>query len=239
MVGRQALHGYPPATKENPPCTRHPRRTLIACTAALLLVPLASRLAAAVTLEQDISREDPKFNCAIAVLTVGRDGNVYLSSIVQNGGYILRVSRDGTHKLGGDAVYAMANATANAAGVIASANGHFNHSVNLYDRNIKQFAACNEFLVNDKAGWDAPGALRRGQAAISTASTSTAYVSCASVPPAGWCRCTRFRKKRRHGTSVSARPSRRFIFTPKTARSAVSDSTARCGGRRKPRARSP
>ena len=109
-----------------------------------------------------ISREDPKFNCASAVLTVGRDGNVYLSSVVHDGGYILRVSRDGQRKLGGDAVYAMANATANAAGVVASANGHFNHSVNLYDRNFKQFAACNEFLVGDKVGWDAPARVEAG-----------------------------------------------------------------------------
>lgn len=219
---------------------RTTRHAPVAFTAALLLGSLAWRhAAAAVTLEQDISREDPKFNCASAALTVGRDGNVYLSSIVQNGGYILRVSRDGTKKLGGDAVYAMANATANAAGVIASANAHFNHSVNLYDRNFKQFAACNEFLVNDKAGWDAPCASRRGPAAISTASTSTGSASCASVPPARCCRCTRFSKRRRPGTSVSARPSRRSISTPKTAHCGVSDSTARCGGRGKYRACSP
>ncbi len=138
------------------------RYALAAFTAALLLAPPASRHAAAVTLEQDISREDPKFNCASAVLTVGRDGNVYLSSVVHDGGYILRVSRDGQRKLGGDAVYAMANATANAAGVVASANGHFNHSVNLYDRNFKQFVACNEFLVGDKEGWDAPARVEAG-----------------------------------------------------------------------------
>ncbi len=135
---------------------RTTRHTLAAFAAALLLAPLATLHAApAVTLEQIISREDPKFDCAGAVLTVGRDGNVYLSSSVQ-GGYILRVSRDGGQKLGGDAVYAMFNATANTAGVIASANAHFNHSVNLYDRNVKQFAACNEFLVSDTVGWDAP-----------------------------------------------------------------------------------
>ena len=116
----------------------------------------------AVRLEQIVSREDPKFHCADARMTVGRDGNVYLSSNDQHGGYILRVSRDGSQKLGGDAVYMMANATANAAGVIASANAHFNHAVNLYDANFKQFAACSEFLVGDKEGWDAPARVEAG-----------------------------------------------------------------------------
>jgi outer membrane protein assembly factor BamB len=126
---------------------------------ALLAVALPAR---AVTLERIVSREDPKFNCAAAVMTVGRDGNVYLSSVIQDGGYILRVSRDGTQKLGGDAVYAMSNATANAEGVIASANAHFNHSVNLYDPTFKKFASCSEFLVNDTVQWNAPARVEAG-----------------------------------------------------------------------------
>ncbi len=145
---------------------KHMMKTLttlavVAMNLATILLTVVNSLQA-VELTRTISREDPKFNCAEAVLTVGRDGNVYLSSNVHDGAYILRVSRDGTQKLGGDAVYAMANATANAAGVIASANGHFNHSVNLYDRNVKQFTACNEFLVNDKSGWDAPAHIEAG-----------------------------------------------------------------------------
>ena len=125
----------------------------------LLTVALPAQ---AVTLERIVSREDPKFNCATAVMTVGRDGNVYLSSLVNGGGSILRVSRDGTRKLGGDAIYSMANSTANAEGVIASANSHFNHSVNLYDATFKHFAACGEFLVNDTVQWDAPARVEAG-----------------------------------------------------------------------------
>ena len=126
---------------------------------ALLAVALPAR---AVMLERTVSREDPKFNCAAAVMTVGRDGNVYLSSEIQDGGYILRVSRDGTQKLGGDAVYAMSNATANAEGVIASANAHLNHSVNLYGATFKKFASCSEFLVNDTVQWNAPARVEAG-----------------------------------------------------------------------------
>ncbi len=139
----------------------------VGCVITLIMacglgVSIAAPLSPAVTLERIVSREDPKFNCAAAVMTVGRDGNVYLSSVVQDGGYILRISRDGTQKRGGDAVYSMANATANAAGIIASANAHFNHSVNLYDASFKQFAACGEFLVNDTVQWDAPARVEAG-----------------------------------------------------------------------------
>ncbi|NQT37208.1 MAG: hypothetical protein HQ581_06950 [Planctomycetes bacterium] len=59
---------------------------------------------APIKLEQIISREDPKFNCARASLTIGRDGMVYLTSAGQDSGYILRVSRDGKDKLGGASV---------------------------------------------------------------------------------------------------------------------------------------
>ncbi len=118
--------------------------------------------AKAATLEKIISREDPKFNCANSVMTVGRDGNVYLGSNVQGGAYVLRVSPDGTKRLGGDVIYALTNATANADGLIATANAHFSHSVNIYDKEFKHLVVCNEFLVNDQVGWDAPSRVEVG-----------------------------------------------------------------------------
>ncbi|MCY2990343.1 MAG: PQQ-binding-like beta-propeller repeat protein [Planctomycetota bacterium] len=116
----------------------------------------------AVTVEQIVSREDPKFDCAKARMTVGRDGNVYLNYSPHDAAYILRVSRDGIERRGGNAVYAMGNATANAQGIIASANSHFNHSVNFYDRNFNRVTACSEFLVNDQVGWNAPARVEAG-----------------------------------------------------------------------------
>jgi hypothetical protein len=124
--------------------------------AALAFAPVRGEV-----LETIVSREAPTFDCLQAVMTVGRDGNVYLSSVVRDGGFILRISRDGGRRFGGDAVYAMANATANAAGIIASANAHFNHSVNLYDDRMKRLAACGDFL-NEGSGWDAPGRVDAG-----------------------------------------------------------------------------
>jgi WD40 repeat protein len=110
-----------------------------------------------VVVEQIISREDSAFNCQIAALTVGRDGLVYLVNPAPGTAYLLRVSRDGVARHGAHIVYAVQNAIANADGVIASANAHFNHSVNLYDAGFSWHAAVGDFLVSDAVGWDAPG----------------------------------------------------------------------------------
>jgi len=112
-----------------------------------------------IELEQIISREDPKFNCERASLTIGRDGMVYLTSAGQDNGYILRVSRDGRDKLGGASVPAIHNATADADGLIASSNGHFSHQVAIYDPEFRKVNAVTDFLVNDQVGWDAPASV--------------------------------------------------------------------------------
>ncbi len=127
------------------------------------LLPLFGLLstAQAVSLEQVISREEPTFDVARARLTVGRDGMAYLCS-GGNNSYLLRLSRDGKDKLGSAIVYAAHNATANAQGVIASANAHFGHKIRLYDKDFKGFAEVPDFLVSDQAGWDAPAHVEAG-----------------------------------------------------------------------------
>ena len=123
---------------------------MTACFIALSLTTLAH----AVTLERIVSREDPKLDCAAAVMTVGLDGQVCLASSVGAGrgdmGYVLRVSRDGTQKFGGDVVAnGLQNATANADGIVATANAHFQHAINLYGRNMGQIASYGDFLFKD------------------------------------------------------------------------------------------
>ncbi len=113
------------------------------------------------TREQIISREDPAFRCRDARLTVGRDGMVYLSSGHQTG-YVLRLSRDGRTRHGSSVVYAIHNATANADGIVATANAHFNHAINLYDKTFRHLAAADDFLVSDQVGWDAPAHVEAG-----------------------------------------------------------------------------
>jgi len=118
---------------------------------------LGAGLAPAELLERIISREDPKFDCASALMRVGLDGNVYLSS----GGHVLRVSRDGAHRLGGDVVLdGVGNATANADGIIAVNNAHFQHHVHLYDRSFKHVAECSEFKPPN---YDSPRGVEAGE----------------------------------------------------------------------------
>ena len=73
---------------------------------------------AQVQLTQIVSRENAAFDGRGAVVMVGRDRRVYLSN-QQSPGFVLRFERDGSGKIGGTVVYALVNATANTAGVIA------------------------------------------------------------------------------------------------------------------------
>lgn len=127
---------------------------------ASLPVPLP-----AATFEQVISRENPAFQPASARMTVGRDGNVYLcsgrdpSSVLS---YVVRVGRDGSNKVGAAIVYAALNATANADGVIASANAHFARKISLCDRDFTSLGSVGDFLANDAVGWSAPAHVEAG-----------------------------------------------------------------------------
>jgi outer membrane protein assembly factor BamB len=144
-------------------------RSYCSAIAVLLVTSCAFAAAAAPTptvvpirLEQTISREDPKFDCARARLTIGRDGMVYLTTAGHDNGYILRVSRDGRDKLGAACVEAVQNATADAAGIVASAHGHFKHQVAIYDKEFAPLHVVTDFLVSDEAGWDAPAGVEAG-----------------------------------------------------------------------------
>lgn len=139
-------------------CCRRPRLLplLLLAAACLAVTP-----ALAETLDNVISRENPKFHATQVVLTVGRDGKVYLASN-DNPGYVLRLALDGAGKLGGEVIYALQNCAANADGIIATANAHFSHSVNLYSPTFEKLATVADFLVSDATGWDAPVRVEAG-----------------------------------------------------------------------------
>ena len=146
------------------------KRQVFEAIAFILILPCCVSLAAddkpiavaPLKLQQIVSREDPKFDCERASLTVGRDGMVYLTSAGHDSGYILRVSRDGRNKLGGASVPAIHNATADAGGRIAASHGHFSHQAAIYDREFRKTQAITDFLVNDQVGWDAPAGVEAG-----------------------------------------------------------------------------
>ena len=124
----------------------------------------AAETAAGVKLEQVISREDVNFNCRQTSMTAGRDGKLYFSCIARDKdvGFVLRVSPDGKEKYGRMIVGAVHNVTANADGVVASANGHFKHKVTVYNSGLEQTGELADFLVSDTVGWDAPGHAEAG-----------------------------------------------------------------------------
>jgi len=118
-------------------------------TLLLLGILISAGLAQAETLERVISREDPKFDCASAGMSAGRDGNVYLCS----GGYVLRVSRDGTQKGGGNVASdgIDTHTVANTNGLVAVGNGHMNeHHVHIYNQKFAHVAACGDFPGKDR-----------------------------------------------------------------------------------------
>jgi hypothetical protein len=128
--------------------------------AVVIIGWLGGMARAEVKLERIISREHPFFDTGRSRLVVGRDGMVYLCSGAS--GFLLRMTPSGQQRRGSPVIYAAANATANAAGTIAIANGHFAHQVTLYSREFQKSGTANPFLVSDKVGWDAPAHVEAG-----------------------------------------------------------------------------
>ena len=104
-------------------------RALLFGMIGILAIVLTARPAVAVELAQFASRENPAFDILRCRMMLGRDGKVYLAG----GNYVLRLGRDGNDKLGLQSFEALTGAAANADGVLATSNAHFNHSVNLWN----------------------------------------------------------------------------------------------------------
>jgi outer membrane protein assembly factor BamB len=136
-------------------------RTRSAAILSLFVSAVAGAQDPSITVEQIISRENPDFSVD-APMTVGRDGRVLLAS-GGNRSFVLRFEPDGSGKAGGPVTYACANAASNADGILATASGHFAHKVTLYDRSFRELAHVDDFLVNDRVGWDAPAHVESGQ----------------------------------------------------------------------------
>jgi outer membrane protein assembly factor BamB len=135
---------------------RPPTGCEIGGLALLLALTSATAVASEEKIEQIVSREDPAFNCARAVMAVGRDGQVYLASGGKHS-YVLRVSPDGRDKFGAVLTdEAIGGATANAQGVMASAHAHFAARVSVHDASFAKTDEARGFLVSDAVGWDAP-----------------------------------------------------------------------------------
>lgn len=95
-------------------------------------------------------------------MTVGRDGRVYLAGGAHDQGFVLRVSRDGTDRFGGQTAYAITGVAANEQGVFATANAHFAKAVHVYGPDWDLIGKTGGFTGNDQVGWNSPGAVEAG-----------------------------------------------------------------------------
>jgi len=119
---------------------------------ALVIFSVFPVLLFSVSLEQFISREDENFDIPGSGLTVGKDGNVYLYS----SNYLQRISPDGLSRKGSVIVYSTRNVAANINGIMASANAHFSHSVNLWSKDFENIYTVSDFLNNDTVEFHSP-----------------------------------------------------------------------------------
>ena len=108
--------------------------------------------AGAVTIEQTISREDPRFDAISSKVVVGRNGLIYISHS-DDPGYILRMKPDGTDLHGYPMVHAEQVWAVNADGIEMSGLAHFSHTAATYDLDRNQIGTFTDFN-NDN--YDAP-----------------------------------------------------------------------------------
>lgn len=139
-----------------------PFRFIALLTLLAVLRLLQNRPVNATELRQVISREHPAIKGTGERLVVGRDGNVYVSGNDDQGGYVLRISRDGLQKFGATTTYAITGIAARADGIFATSNAHFAKSVSLYDKNGHELGKVGGFTGNDQVGWDGPGSIEVG-----------------------------------------------------------------------------
>lgn len=130
--------------------------------AGWLISTLTVGTAAGFELRQVISREHPAIKQTGSGLAVGRDGFVYVYGGEGNGGYVLRISRDGSQKFGMPTTYAITGVAAGRDGTVATSNAHFAKSVHVYDRRGNELGKATGFTGNDNVGWDGPGTIEVG-----------------------------------------------------------------------------
>lgn len=128
--------------------------------ASLVLSALITRALQAddVVLQRVVSHEDAKFDIARSRMTIGRDGRLYFAA----NEYLMRMERDGSRRAGTRVTSATSRGTANAAGVIATAHGHFTHAVKIWQPDFTRIGEVADFLNNDEVQYWSPCDLHAG-----------------------------------------------------------------------------
>ncbi|MFJ2770474.1 hypothetical protein [Streptomyces sp. NPDC087300] len=111
------------------------------------------------TIEHVVSRHHPAFDVPALRLGLGRDDNVYLVIGGRADGQALRLAPDGSAQRFGRVGYAALAITADAQGVIATAETHFPHRIDFWDKEFNRLGSIDDFTANDTDGYFAPSAV--------------------------------------------------------------------------------
>ncbi|MER5518672.1 WD40 repeat domain-containing protein [Streptomyces sp. NPDC002763] len=117
-------------------------------------------------IEQVVSRYNPVFDVPNLKLGYGRDKNIYLVVGGSPDGRLLRLAPDGTHQRFTRAGAAALLATADAAGVIAIAEHHFQHRVVFYDKELNELGHYDDFAGDDTLGYTSPSGLEAAESGV-------------------------------------------------------------------------
>ncbi|MEU6192886.1 PQQ-binding-like beta-propeller repeat protein [Streptomyces sp. NPDC047061] len=113
-------------------------------------------------IEQVVSRYHPVFDVPNLKLGYGRDGNRYLVTGGTPDGRLLRLGPDGTRRFVRVGAAALA-VTANAAGVIAIAEHHFQHRIVFYDADFAELGHYDDFAADDTLGYTSPSGIEAAE----------------------------------------------------------------------------
>lgn len=111
------------------------------------------------TIEHVVSRHHPAFDVPALHLGLGQDDNVYLVIGGRTDGQALRLASDGSAQRFGRVGYAALAITANAEGVIATAETHFPHRIDFWDKDFNPLGSIDDFTANNTDGFFAPSAV--------------------------------------------------------------------------------
>ncbi|MFD0412346.1 WD40 repeat domain-containing protein [Streptomyces sp. NPDC127108] len=111
------------------------------------------------TIEHVVSRHHPAFVVPALHLGLGRDDKVYLVLGGRTDGQALRLASDGSQQRFGRVGYAALAITATADGVIATAEAHFPHRIDFWDKDFNSLGSIDDFTGNDTDGYYAPSAV--------------------------------------------------------------------------------
>jgi hypothetical protein len=114
--------------------------------------------ARAAELTATATHENPAFAVLASRLAAGRDGYVYLVSPQ----YLVRFRLDGSGKVGHALGEAATGIAANRAGIIATSQAHYTHSLKLWGPDFATIGAASDFLVSDAVEWGAPSDVAAG-----------------------------------------------------------------------------